>query len=78
MLRFSYQRYATALSETNTIDQDTIHLLFPGLNKLLNFQRRFLIRLEGIYELPWSQRQWGAPFTEFVRTYYALSPDARR
>ena len=65
------QRYATAAAQSNTIDQDTIHLLFPGLNKLLNFQRRFLIKLESIWELPWNERQWGAPFTEFVRCVLA-------
>ncbi|KAJ3530133.1 hypothetical protein NM688_g7754 [Phlebia brevispora] len=68
------QQYATALAQTNTIDQDTIHLLFPGLNKLLNFQRRFLIRLESIYELPWSERQWGAPFTEFEEEFAVYEP----
>ncbi|KAJ7188306.1 hypothetical protein C8R46DRAFT_1054318 [Mycena filopes] len=47
------QKYATALSQSNLIDQDTIHLLFPNLNKLLNFQRKFLIRLEGTAELAW-------------------------
>lgn len=71
----SYQQYANALAQTNTIDQDTIHLLFPGLNKLLNFQRRFLIRLEGIFELPWNERHWGAPFVEFVRTFHAFLQD---
>ncbi len=72
-----YQRYATALAQTNTIDQDTIHLLFPGLNKLLNFQRKFLIKLESIWELPWNQRLWGLPFTECVRTSLSCDLDAR-
>lgn len=62
----SSQKYATALSQSNTIDQDTIHLLFPGLNKLLNFQRKFLIRLESTAEHPWKDQRWGLLFLENV------------
>ena len=48
------------------MDQDTIHLLFPNLNKLLNFQRKFLIRLESTGELPWKDQRWGQLFLENV------------
>lgn len=48
------------------MDQDTIHLLFPNLNKLLNFQRKFLIRLESTAELPWQDQRWGQHFLESV------------
>ena len=61
------QKYANELSSSSAIDQDTIHLLFPGLNKLLDFQRRFLIKLEGVAELPWKEQRWGLPFVENVR-----------
>lgn len=70
LTRHTQQEYATTAIQTNTIDQDTIHLLFPNLNKLLNFQRKFLIKLESIWELPWNERQWGQPFTEFVRACF--------
>lgn len=60
------QRYSTALSQSNTIDQDTIHLLFPNLNKLLNFQRKFLIRLESTGEQAWINQRWGIHFTEMA------------
>lgn len=62
----SSKQYSNALIQTNTIDQDTIHLLFPNLNKLLNFQRKFLIKLESIAECSWMERHWGAPFADFV------------
>ena len=51
------------------MDQDTIHLLFPNLNKLVNFQRKFLIRLESIAELIWQEQRWGLPFIENVRLF---------
>lgn len=62
----SSKKYSTALSQSNLIDQDTIHLLFPNLNKLLNFQRKFLIRLESTIELPWTDQRWGQHFLESV------------
>ena len=61
-----HQRYSTSLSQSNTIDQDTIHLLFPNLNKLLNFQRRFLIKLEATAEQAWRDQRWGVHFTEMA------------
>ena len=66
------QKYANTIVQT--IDQDTIHHLFPNLNKLLNFQRRVLIRFEGIAELPWPEQRWALPFLEMVRsTLYFIS-----
>lgn len=55
------------------MDQDTIHLLFPNLNKLLNFQRKFLIRLESTGELPWKDQRWGQLFLENVSARVLLS-----
>jgi cell division control protein 24 len=60
------QKYSNALSQGNIISQDTIHLLFPGLNKLLNFQRKFLIRLESTAEVAWKDQRWGLHFMENV------------
>lgn len=67
------QRYAQELSQSNTLDRDTIHLLFPNLNKLLNFQRRFLIRLEGTADMPWREQRWGILFTDNVSLSTATS-----
>jgi hypothetical protein len=52
------------------MNQDTIHYLFPNLNKLLNFQRKFLIRLESTAELPWPDQRWGLHFIENVRALF--------
>ncbi|KAF8893399.1 hypothetical protein BD779DRAFT_1506014 [Infundibulicybe gibba] len=68
------QKYATALSHSNMIDQDTIHLLFPNLNKLLNFQRKFLIRLESTAELPWHDQRWGLHFIESEEEFIVYEP----
>ncbi|KAF7315408.1 hypothetical protein MIND_00055500 [Mycena indigotica] len=70
------QKYAAALSQSNLIDQDTIHLLFPNLNKLLNFQRKFLIKLEGIAELSWPDQRWGQPFVQTEEEFMCYEPYA--
>ncbi|KAL0574703.1 Guanine nucleotide exchange factor for Cdc42p [Marasmius crinis-equi] len=68
------QKYATALAQSNIIDQDTIHFLFPNLNKLLNFQRKFLIRLESTAELPWPDQRWGQHFLESEEEFVVYEP----
>ncbi|TFK54354.1 hypothetical protein OE88DRAFT_1624851 [Heliocybe sulcata] len=68
------QNYSMALSQSNTIDQDTIHLLFPNLNKLLNFQRKFLIRFEGTAEMSWKDQRWGCHFIECEEEFAVYEP----
>ncbi|KZT19918.1 hypothetical protein NEOLEDRAFT_1076967 [Neolentinus lepideus HHB14362 ss-1] len=68
------QNYSNALSQSNTIDQDTIHLLFPNLNKLLNFQRKFLIRFEGTAEMSWKDQRWGCHFIECEEEFAVYEP----
>ncbi|KDR69767.1 hypothetical protein GALMADRAFT_255550 [Galerina marginata CBS 339.88] len=54
----------TALSEANVMDQDGISLLFPELEKLVDFQSKFLTGLESISRLPWQEQRWGRHFFE--------------
>ncbi|KAF9568221.1 rho guanine nucleotide exchange factor scd1 [Agrocybe pediades] len=68
------QKYSNALSQANLMDQDTIHLLFPNLNKLLNFQRKFLIRLESTAEQPWQEQRWGQHFLESEDEFIVYEP----
>ncbi|KAH9484962.1 Rho guanine nucleotide exchange factor scd1 [Psilocybe cubensis] len=68
------QKYSNALSQANLMDQDTIHLLFPNLNKLLNFQRKFLIRLESTAEMPWQEQRWGQHFLESENEFIVYEP----
>ncbi|KAL1942670.1 hypothetical protein VTO73DRAFT_4910 [Trametes versicolor] len=56
------------------IDRDTLHLLFPGLNKLLNFQRKFLIKVESIAELSWNEQRWGVLFSENEEDFAVYEP----
>ncbi|KAG8921462.1 hypothetical protein FRC00_008617, partial [Tulasnella sp. 408] len=68
------REYANTLSTSGVMDLDTIHHLFPGLSKLLDFQRQFLIVLEGIYEQPWHLQRWGAAFTSKEEEFAVYEP----
>ena len=63
---FPIKKYAQAVAQGNAVTQDTLHLLFPNLNQLLNFQRKFLIRVEGTAEMPWHDQRWGSLFSNNV------------
>ncbi|KZV62603.1 hypothetical protein PENSPDRAFT_670249 [Peniophora sp. CONT] len=68
------QKYAQALAQSNTVTQDTLHLLFPNLNQLLNFQRKFLIRVEGTAEMPWHDQRWGSLFSNNEEDFTVYEP----
>jgi cell division control protein 24 len=48
------------------MSQDTIHRLFLNVNALLDFQRHFLIAMEGIFEQKWPDQRWGSIFINHV------------
>ncbi|KAG8732518.1 hypothetical protein FRC11_013001 [Ceratobasidium sp. 423] len=59
--------YARELIQKNVVDADTVHHLFPGLGKLLDFGRRFLIEMEGTAQCAWEDQRWGLLFIDNVR-----------
>ncbi|KAJ7478187.1 Dbl homology domain-containing protein [Mycena latifolia] len=67
------QKYATALSHNKSLDQETLDLLFGNVWPLPEFQRKFLVGLEGTAELPWEEQRWGRHFVhaeqDFIRVY---------
>lgn len=58
--------YARELVQRDVLNADTVHHLFPGLGKLLDFGRRFLIEMEGVAECPWEEQRWGLLFVQNV------------
>lgn len=61
------QKYANYLALNDIINRDAINLIFPGLKPLLEFQQRFLIKLEICADLPSNKQRWGLYFIEHVR-----------
>ncbi|KAJ7827589.1 Dbl homology domain-containing protein, partial [Mycena leptocephala] len=62
-------KYATVLSQSNWIDDNIRLSLFPNINELFNFQRKFLIRLEATAELAWQDQNWGQHFLEAEKEF---------
>lgn len=58
----SFKRF---IEQRGIIPGDAIHDIFLNLNALLDFQRRFLIRVEQINALPEDDQNWGHLFKTF-------------
>ncbi|KAG8791472.1 hypothetical protein FRC12_009122 [Ceratobasidium sp. 428] len=66
--------YAHELVQKDIVTADTVHHLFPGLSKLLDFGRRFLIEMEGVAECPWEEQRWGALFVKNEEEFAVYEP----
>ncbi|KAH7322315.1 hypothetical protein B0J17DRAFT_697020 [Rhizoctonia solani] len=66
--------YARELIQKNVVDADTVHHLFPGLGKLLDFGRRFLIEMEGIAQCAWEDQRWGSLFIDNEEEFAVYEP----
>ena len=53
------QDYMKTLQASEVAAPDLIHNMFLNLNSLVDFQRRFLIRVETVYAQPPEQQRWG-------------------
>ena len=67
LLRLPEQDYQRQLQMHDVLTQDQIHSLFINLNKLADFQRRFLIGVEGNASLAPEQQRFGNLFLQMVR-----------
>ncbi|TRM69275.1 hypothetical protein BD626DRAFT_421369 [Schizophyllum amplum] len=67
-------KYSQALFQRNLLTQDLILLLFPNLNKLINFQRQFLIQMEATFEQPWHDQRWGQLFLDNEEGFIVYEP----
>jgi RhoGEF domain len=70
------QDYMRELEADDVISKDLIHVLFLNLNQLVDFQRRFLIRVETQNDLLPEQQSWGALFVEYVSLPRQTVPNA--
>ncbi|EWC45286.1 hypothetical protein DRE_06013 [Drechslerella stenobrocha 248] len=63
------QDYMHALQAAEIVSNDTIHSLFLNLNHLLDFQRKFLVRLEMMYDMPPEKQKWGSLFQHYESAF---------
>ena len=62
------------LEVKGVIPGDVIHQIFLNINSILDFQRRFLIRVETTNSMPQHNQQWGGPFVTFEDSFDIYTP----
>ncbi|KAL8826567.1 MAG: hypothetical protein Q9191_003718 [Dirinaria sp. TL-2023a] len=68
------QQFKKDLEECGAIAGDALHDIFLNLNALLDFQRRFLIRIEQQNHLPEIQQNWGQLFIQYKDSFRVYEP----
>ena len=59
---------------TGVIAGDAIHDIFLNLNQLIDFQRRFLVRIEQQNRLPEHEQNWGKLFSYYRESFRVYEP----
>lgn len=68
------QEFKKAVEEQGVIPGDAVHDIFLNLNSLLDFQRRFLIRVEQTNDKPEDEQNWGALFVLYKDAFKVYEP----
>jgi cell division control protein 24 len=63
-----------ALEQRGVIPGDIVHQIFLNINAILDFQRRFLIKVETTNSMQQSAQQWGAPFVLYEEAFNIYQP----
>jgi cell division control protein 24 len=69
------------LEQKGVITGDVVHQIFLNINFILDFQRRFLIRVETTNSMPSATQRWGHPFVtheEFFSIYQPFIANQRK
>ncbi|KAI0010533.1 hypothetical protein F4779DRAFT_627111 [Xylariaceae sp. FL0662B] len=62
------------LEQKGVIPGDIVHQIFLNINAILDFQRRFLIRVETTNSMPQAAQRWGAPFVAYEDAFNIYQP----
>ena len=68
------QQFKNEVEESGAIAGDAAHDIFLNLNALLDFQRRFLIRIEQQNNLIEVQQDWGKLFHHYKDSFRVYEP----
>lgn len=63
-----------AIEQKGVIPGDVVHDIFLNINAILDFQRRFLIRIETTNSQPESRQEWGLPFSTYEEAFGIYQP----
>lgn len=62
------------IEQKGVIPGDVVHAIFLNINAILDFQRRFLIRIETTNSQPDARQEWGAPFVFHEESFGIYQP----
>lgn len=62
------------IEQKGVIPGDVVHDIFLNINAILDFQRRFLIKIETTNSQPDSLQKWGLPFTNYEESFNIYKP----
>lgn len=62
------------IEQRGVIPGDVVHDIFLNINAILDFQRRFLIKIETTNSQTDSAQQWGLPFTNYEEAFGIYQP----
>lgn len=68
------QSFKKLVEERGILTGDTVHDIFLNLNALLDFQRRFLIRVEQTNAQPAEEQNWGSLFVLYKDAFTVYEP----
>jgi len=62
------------IEQKGVIPGDVVHDIFLNINAILDFQRRFLIKIETTNSQPDDLQEWGLPFTNYEEGFSIYQP----
>ena len=62
------------LEQKGAVPGDAVHQIFLNINAILDFQRRFLIRIETTNSMPAASQRWGSPFVHYEDAFDIYQP----
>ncbi|GAA5810275.1 hypothetical protein MFLAVUS_003695 [Mucor flavus] len=68
------QKYMREVQAHEILSPDTMHFLFGNLNALVDFQRRFLIQIEGQASCVSKEQRFGSLFIQFEEAFSVYEP----
>ena len=68
------QHFQNGVQTSGAIPGDAVHDIFLNLNALLDFQRRFLIRIEQQNSLSETEQNWGKLFSHYKDSFRVYEP----
>ncbi|TVY58285.1 Rho guanine nucleotide exchange factor scd1 [Lachnellula suecica] len=62
------------IEQKGVVPGNVVHEIFLNINAILDFQRRFLIKIETTNSLPQTQQKWGLPFVNYEESFNIYKP----